>query len=216
VKEFSEQCQRLHLKAQWMVALWEEVAEGRNTGVLKGVMAYQRSKTAVRRKGFLGTLVYAGVAAIVAEGMHALGVTQPIMIRFLIWLAVGVYGVLYCQWTGQDYGALVLPLWIGFAAACSTMTILEYLVSAMGLLVWVRSGRCYRNRRFLRAVGLDLLFCYGGLAGMVWMAQSLRMALLWVIFAFFFLQGLFFYWSWVSDHLEWEPINSQLIFRDNP
>lgn len=187
-------CQRLHLKTQRIVSFWNQAVED-GGAVGSGGLGICRQKIQAAWQGCLGTLVYAGVAALYVAVIQFAAVTNPVIIRLSIWLGIGGYGAFFYQWTKQSYKRLLCPLWIGFAATWISMSAAGYLFLCMGLLVWIRSGHCCEYSGFPKAIVFDFFLSYGGLAMAFWLVESTTVTIVWATLMFTSLQGLFFHSS---------------------
>jgi len=184
--------QRLHLKVQQLAYQWAKLSEFVNSADPAKDEQIIDQKVLSRKAMLIGTLIFGCLAALYAAGIEYLPNVQPTMIRLSIWLGLGVYGVLFFHWHNKSFIKLFFPLWIGFSSAWISMSVKEYLVLTMGLLVWIRSGDIFWSSISYKRLGLEFLLSYGGFALISWLVAEFNISITWGVLIFFCLQCVYF------------------------
>ena len=108
-----------------------------------------------------------------------------------IWIYLAIYSVLLIKGCGQKMTAIAFPLLIALLTIIWTDSATTNLITAAGVLSWVRSGICYPNR-FTKRVMAEIVLCVGGgflIAGFA-PASVLNWAI--AVWLFILIQALYF------------------------
>ena len=116
----------------------------------------------------------------------------PWSVSFLlaIWLYTTVYGILLCRWGGKGIGSIVFPILLLLAAVFLAGSQTAFLVVALLILSWIRSGICFDKswQGFLA----ELVISLGGGAFVAGFAPGSDLAWALGIWMFFLVQTLYF------------------------
>lgn len=116
----------------------------------------------------------------------------PLGDRLLFWALCAGYGILLTGWAFKPLASAAMPFFLLLFAAFFIQSTTIYLFAALGLLSWLRSGRCFNRapvaKRFATEIGLGL--SAGLAASAVLPAATLAGAL--GIWLFFLVQALYF------------------------
>jgi hypothetical protein len=117
--------------------------------------------------------------------------SRPNAMCTTLWGFLCAYGLMLTTWSKKDRRSIVYPLLLALAAALWVDTIPVFLLIALGVFVWIRSGICYPEnfiKRFLAEVAL----CFGGAV----LATVLMPGTIWAwalaVWLFFLIQALYF------------------------
>ena len=80
----------------------------------------------------------------------------PMALELVIWFNLAIYSVLLCRWSRTRFAAIFFPLALLLGVAFWPRTHAGFLLMAMGIFSWIRSGICYRNTP-LRALTAELI-----------------------------------------------------------
>lgn len=116
----------------------------------------------------------------------------PLAFKVTLWADLAVYCILLARWSRTRLIAIVFPLLILLGAALWPAAHAGFLLLALGILSWVRSGICFKAPA-LRRITAEVIAVVGG-AGLVavWAPQS---ALAWAlgVWLFYLVQALYFF-----------------------
>ena len=116
----------------------------------------------------------------------------PLSFQLLLWTLLAGYGVLLSCWASKPLASVALPLLLLLFAAFLIQSTATFLLAALGMLSWMRSGICFNQtsvvKRFVAETGL-------GLSSGLPMAASVPAATLTGalgVWLFFLIQALYF------------------------
>ena len=139
------------------------------------------------------TLVYGFICGIVFVPL-TLGLTflmpRPQALALTLWVYTAVYGILLCRLAGKRVGSILFPLLLLLGAVFFTSSPIVYVMVALLILSWIRSGICFH--RSLRGLLAELVIGMGG--GALLSCFLPGTALTWSlgIWMFFLVQALYF------------------------
>ena len=112
----------------------------------------------------------------------------------VLWFFVAFYGFLLARWTGTGLLGIFFPVVLLFLFALLGHSIFGFLLLAMGILSWMRSGVCF-PRPWGRSLATELLISLGG--GALAIAFFPNSPASWAlgIWMFFLIQSLYFFLS---------------------
>lgn len=84
----------------------------------------------------------------------------PLSFQLLLWTLLAGYGVLLSCWASKPLASVALPLLLLLFAAFLIQSTATFLLAALGMLSWMRSGICFNQtsvvKRFVAETGLGL------------------------------------------------------------
>jgi hypothetical protein len=116
----------------------------------------------------------------------------PMALKLAIWLNLAVYALLLCRWSRTRYLSILFPLALLLGAALWPHTHAGFLLLALGIFSWIRSGICFRNAP-LRALAAELVTVLGGsMLVLIWWPRS---AFSWAlaVWLFYLVQTVYFF-----------------------
>ena len=123
----------------------------------------------------------------------------PMALELAIWSNLAVYSVLLCHWSRTRFTALFFPLALLLGVAFWPRTHAGFLLMAMGVFSWIRSGICFKNTP-LRALTAELITVLGGsMLVAFWWPQSITSWAL-AVWLFFLVQSVYFFIIPESKH----------------
>lgn len=123
----------------------------------------------------------------------------PMALELVIWLNLAIYSVLLCRWSRTRISAMLFPLALLLGVAFWPNTQAGFLLIALGILSWIRSGICFKNTP-LGALTAELITILGG-SGLVafWWPQSIQSWAL-AVWLFFLVQSVYFFIIPSNEH----------------
>lgn len=117
---------------------------------------------------------------------------RPLALELAIWFNLAGYAMLLCRWSRTRFSALVFPLALLLGVALWPGTRPGFLLMALGVFSWIRSGICFKNTP-MRALAAELLTLLGGciLIAFWWPHAILAWAL--AVWLFFLVQSVYFF-----------------------
>lgn len=116
----------------------------------------------------------------------------PPALELAIWLDLAVYAVMLCRWSRTRLVSVVFPLALLLGVALWPRTHAGFLLLALGIFSWIRSGICFRNAP-MRALIAELVTVLGGsLLVVVWWPRSIPAWAL-AVWLFYLVQSVYFY-----------------------
>jgi len=109
------------------------------------------------------------------------------------------------SWSKKSFISAVFPLLLALAAIFWVNSISAFLLIALGVFSWIRSGICY-PRQFTRRFFAEIVLCLGGgaLVAILTPLSVLSWAL--AVWLFFLVQALYFVLFEKDDHTAQEDI----------
>ena len=116
----------------------------------------------------------------------------PMALELAIWFDLAVYAVLLCRWSRIRFAAVLFPLSLLLGVALWPRTHAGFMLMALGIFSWIRSGVCFRKTP-LRALTAELVTVLGGslLIALWWPRSTLSWAV--ALWLFFLVQSLYFF-----------------------
>lgn len=112
--------------------------------------------------------------------------------KIFLSMSLGLYTLLLCRWSKTESIAILFPLLLMMGIAAIPSLQIGFILAALCIFSWIRSGICFRNTP-LRAVAGEIITVTGG-AGFIffwWSHSSLVFPL--AIWFFFLVQTLYFF-----------------------
>ena len=116
----------------------------------------------------------------------------PVNFQLSLWVLLAGYGVLLSRWAHVPLSSLSLPLLLLFLAAFFIRSTNAFLFTSLGVLSWIRSGICFKEKPFLKrfgaeiGLGLATGLLVSGKVPTVTIASALSIWLLFLIQALYF------------------------------
>ena len=136
--------------------------------------------------------VLSGLAMVPLLWYQRLFGAWPMALELAIWLDLAVYSVLLCRWSRTRIAAILFPLALLLGVAFWPRAHAGFLLMAMGIFSWIRSGICFKNTP-LRALAAELITVLGGsvLVALWWPQSTVSWAL--AVWLFFLVQSVYFF-----------------------
>lgn len=111
--------------------------------------------------------------------------------KLAVWADLAVYALLMARWSGTRAAAVLFPLAVLLGAALWPHSGAGFLLLALGVLSWVRSGLCFTGAPIRRGLAEAITIFGGSGLVVVWGSHT---ALAWAlgIWLFFLVQALYF------------------------
>jgi hypothetical protein len=116
---------------------------------------------------------------------------RPILFRAAVFCIIAAYAALLALWAKRRRTAVLFPLLLLFLFLFAESTPAAFLILALGLLSWIRSGICFQHA-FLRSLFAESALSVGG--GALVTCFHPHSAVTWGlgIWLFFLVQSLYF------------------------
>lgn len=141
------------------------------------------------------TLVFgllSGLAMVPVLWYQRVSGAWPTALELAIWANLAIYSVLLCRWSRTRIAAILIPLVLLLGVAFWPRTHTGFLLMAMGIFSWIRSGICFKNTP-LRALTAELITVLGGSVLVAfWWPQSITSWAL-AVWLFFLVQSVYFF-----------------------
>jgi len=115
----------------------------------------------------------------------------PLALHFTVWSYLALYGILLTRWGRVSPFSIVFPLLLLFVFIFWGNSHTAFLLIALVILSWIRSGICFQSSR-LKAIGAELIICLGGGALVTYFTPHSPATWAMVVWAFFLVQSLYF------------------------
>jgi len=116
----------------------------------------------------------------------------PMALELAIWCNLSIYSILLCRWSRTRFTAIFFPLALLLGVAFWPRTHAGFLLIAIGIFSWIRSGICFKNTP-LRALTAELITVLGGsMLVAFWWPQSITSWAL-AVWLFFLVQSVYFF-----------------------
>lgn len=148
----------------------------------------------ITRRPMLATILFGlvcGVFFIPVSMLVGYIVYWPMAFRLVIWSYLALYGFLLTRWGKVSPISILFPVLILFVFVFWGHSSSAFLLLALGILSWIRSGICFQGPLF-KTLGTELFVCIGG--GVLVAYFSPYSTLTWAmgIWMFFLMQSLYF------------------------
>lgn len=112
-------------------------------------------------------------------------------LNFTLWIYIAVYSVLLTRWSSKNINRIIFPLLLILIALFWVDSISLFIVLALGVLSWIRSGICFPKNMGKKIIAEALLgLVAGGLVISLTSASVLTWAL--AVWMLFLVQALYF------------------------
>jgi hypothetical protein len=115
----------------------------------------------------------------------------PAPVCLSLWLFSAGYALLLSHWSNHKIPPVLYPLLVLFLAAVLVPSVAAFIVLALAVISWVRSGICYQERTWIR-LAAEMLLCMVGGALIIEFTPASAYAWTLGIWMFFLLQALYF------------------------
>lgn len=115
----------------------------------------------------------------------------PVAFRFAIWSYIAVYGFFLTKWGKVNPISIVFPFLLLLVFVFWGNSNSAFLLLALGILSWVRSGICFKSPLF-KMLGAELFVCIGGGVLVAYFAPHSTLTWAMGIWMFFLMQSLYF------------------------
>ncbi len=110
---------------------------------------------------------------------------------FTLWVYLAAYGFVLTSWSDKDRVSIVFPLLLALLTIFLVDSISAFLLIAVGVFSWIRSGICY-PQQFARRIFAETALCLGSAALMVSFTPISMYSWAAVVWMFFLVQALYF------------------------
>jgi hypothetical protein len=129
--------------------------------------------------------------------------------RLAIWLTLAGYLVVLTKWGRASLHSILFPLLLLLLLVFWGGTNGAFLLLALGVLSWVRSGICFQ-KGLLKALGAEFVLCLGGGALVAFFPPHSAVTWGLAVWMFFLVQSLYFVFfrdlgEAVEDRVELDP-----------
>lgn len=148
----------------------------------------------ITRRPMLATILFGlmcGVSFIPAGMILGYLIYWPVTFRIVIWSYLGLYGLLLTRWGKVNPTSILFPLLVLLIFVFSGNSNSAFLLLALGVLSWIRSGICFQRSLF-RRLGIELFVCIGGGVLVAYFAPYSTLTWAMGIWMFFLMQSLYF------------------------
>jgi len=109
----------------------------------------------------------------------------------ILWSYLAVYGFLLTRWGRKRPSTIGFPLLLLFFAIFIIRSNWSFLLLALGIFSWIRSGICFQTS-FWKRLGAEILLCSGGIALVACFTSYSMFTWAMGIWMFFLVQALYF------------------------
>jgi hypothetical protein len=159
---------------------------------------------------FRTTLIFGGICGLVwipLEWLFGAPGFRPFFFRLAVFGCVAVYALLLARWGNKRRRAVLFPLLLLFLFLFSNGSTGAFLLLALGLLSWIRSGICFEHT-MPRALFAELGLSIGGGALVAYFNPHSALAWALGVWLFFLIQALYFvFMEPVSENRSREPMD---------
>ena len=120
------------------------------------------------------------------------------------WAYLAAYGLILTAWSQKDSISIVFPLLLALVAALWTNSISGFLLIALGVLSWIRSGVCF-PQNITKRIFAEIALCSGGGVLVAILTPSTMITWALGVWLFFLIQALYFV-IFEINHIEPEGI----------
>ena len=148
----------------------------------------------ISRRPMIATILYGLICAVIFVPVSIVlsyMIYWPEAFRLTIWSYVALYGLLLTRWGKGNPISIVFPLLTLFIFVFWGNSNSAFLLLALGILSWIRSGICFR-KSLAEMLGVELLICIGGAALVAYFAPHSTFTWAMGIWLFFLVQSLYF------------------------
>lgn len=113
-------------------------------------------------------------------------------LKLALWADIAIYGVLMARWSGTRLLSVVFPLAILLGTALWPGTYSGFIILALGIFSWMRSGVCFHGAP-MRALMAEVITVVGAAAMLLLIGSHSYAAWALNICLFFLVQSLYFF-----------------------
>ena len=122
----------------------------------------------------------------------------------IFWGYLAAYSYMLTSWSKKSFISSVFPLLLALAAIFWVNSISAFLLIALGVFSWIRSGICY-PRHFTRRFFAEIALCLGGAALVAILTPLSVLSWSLAVWLFFLVQALYFVFFEI-DHIQQEDL----------
>ena len=141
------------------------------------------------------TIVWGVTAALVYIPLSfafSLVVFWPLSLQLSLSILLAGYGVLLSRWTQQPLRSIFFPLLLLFVAAICFRSTNAFLLTAIGIISWIRSGICFKNESILKRLAAEIGLGLGAVLLVFEAVPALDLVWALGVWLFFLVQALYF------------------------
>lgn len=116
----------------------------------------------------------------------------PTAAKLVLWADLAIYAILLARWSGTRLLPVLFPLVLLLGVALWPRTHIGFYALAMGVLCWVRSGICFKNKP-LRTLTAELVTLAGGITLVGLLGSNTILAWPLGLCLFILVQSLYFF-----------------------
>lgn len=133
----------------------------------------------------------------ISSGLSYL-IEWPQAVYLTLWSCLVLYSFLLTKWGRASLFSTVFPLLLLFVFAFQATSHTAFVLSALVILGWIRSGICFRGSG-IKAIGVELMICLGGGALVFYFPPHTPATWALMVWACFLIQSLYFVMLGTSD-----------------
>ncbi len=111
--------------------------------------------------------------------------------NIILWLYLAVYGLFLMRWGGKNLSSIIFPLLLLLISVFVVKSNSAFLLLALGILCWIRSGICFQ-KPLSRALSAEIFLTFGGAVLVAWFTPHSVHTWALGILMFFLVQSLYF------------------------
>jgi len=115
----------------------------------------------------------------------------PLALHLTVWSYLALYGLVLTWWSRVGPLSIAFPLLLLLVFAFWGASHTAFLLTALVIMSWIRSGICFRHSR-VKAIGAEIIICLGGGAIVTYFAPHTPATWAMVVWALFLIQALYF------------------------
>ena len=146
------------------------------------------------RRPMLATIVLGlacGISFVPVTVALSCAFSWPTTFRLAMWSYLASYAFLLTRWGKVNVASIVFPLLIVFCFAVWGHLAMPFLLLALGVLSWIRSGICF-HRTFPKMLCTELVLSLGGGALVAYVTPHSVATWAMGVWMFFLIQSLYF------------------------
>jgi hypothetical protein len=147
-----------------------------------------------KRRPMLTTVLFGlgcGICFIPVSMVLSYCIHWPLPLHWTAWAFFALYGLLLTRWGRVSPLPIVFPLVLLFVFTLWGNSHTAFLLMALVIVAWIRSGICFQRSR-LKAMGAELLICLGGGGLVTYFTPHSPGSWAMVLWALFLVQSLYF------------------------
>ena len=132
-----------------------------------------------------------GIVYIPLAGALSGYLSWPLAVRLMVWTCLAAYGLLLARWSKVGPAAVAFPLGLLGIPILWGESLTMFLLMALAVFSWIRSGLCYKLPWF-KALGAETALCAGGWVLVVLFTTPFPLTGALGIWMFFLIQSMYF------------------------